>query len=121
MGGGLTWGELSLKSEPARATAALLAVTRGPEPSLTVAGAFPAAPGAVVTLDHAGQYTSAYTVRQVVAAGAGTKLIVAEEPGCDWHADTKTSEFSTMPLKSFQGEHTVKLIAATHLQRRATN
>ena len=83
IGGWLMWGDLDLKMAPATMSAALMAVTHGATPSLTLAGRFPAAAGAVVTLDHAGQYTSAYTVEQAVFDGLDTKLLVAEDPGCD--------------------------------------
>ena len=117
IGGWLMWGDLDLKIEPATMSAALMAVTHGATPSLTVAGEFPAAAGAVVTLDHAGQYTSAYTVKQAVFDGVDTKLLVAEDPGCDWTFPTKTSTWFTAPLQSFRGDHMVKLIGAAHLQR----
>lgn len=114
--GELRWGDLTLKTGPAQEWP-LLGITRGAEPSLLVGGACDAAVGAVVTLDHAGEYTSAYTVTKVTPEGDSTRLAVAEEPGCEWHAETNTSQFLTIPRLSFKGAHVVRLRPAAHLQR----
>lgn len=114
--GALQWADLTLKTEPAQ-TWPLVAVTHGAEPALTVSGPCPATAGAVITLDHGGKYTTAYTVKQAVAEGANTRLLLAEDPGFDWNSTTNTSQFVTVPLSSFSGAHTVSLRPAAHLQR----
>jgi hypothetical protein len=117
--GELRWGDLTLKTGPAGEWP-LLGIMRGAEPSLLVGGGAEAAPGAVVTLDHAGEYTSAYTVTKVTREGANTRLFVAEEPGCEWDAKTGVSRFLTIPRMSFTGPHVVRLLPAAHLKHRET-
>lgn len=117
IGGKLQWGAFSLQTEPATAEAVLRAVKPGAAPALIVSGRFPAAPGTVVTIQHGGQYTTAYTVKQAVFGPEETQLLLAEEPGFDYNPETQTSTFFTVPGRSFTGPHTVKLIAAAHLQK----
>lgn len=115
--GQLKWGDLSLQTPEAQQWA-LAAVQGDPEPSLTVEGNHQAAPGAVITLDHGGKLTTAYTVMKAEVEGDRTRLSVQEAPGFTWDKDKSMSEFFTVPLAKFEGPHVVTLRATAHLQRR---
>lgn len=118
IGGEMQWGAFSLQTEPATAEAALRAVQLGATPALVVSGRFPATPGTVVSIQHGGAYTTAYTVKQSVFSPEETQLLLAEEPGFDYNSETQTSTFFTVPGRSFTGPHIVKLISAAHLKRK---
>lgn len=115
--GQLQWGDLSLQTPEAQQWA-LVAVQGDPEPSLTVEGTCPAAAGAVVTLDHGGKLTTAYTVTKAEVAEGRTKLHLQEAPGFTWDKDKSISEFFTVPLAKFEGAHVVTLRPVAHLKRR---
>jgi hypothetical protein len=76
--------------------------------TLTVEGAFAPAVGSVVTLDHAGERVSAYTVASVTADGDNTRIEITGDPGFEWDAAEQTSAFAYVPHTSYTGAHVMR-------------
>jgi hypothetical protein len=116
VGGALSWGNHSLAAIPV-GDRALLAVDRAAQ-AITVQGELLPAAGTVITLDHAGRRTSAYTVAKSERQGEDSRITVVEDPGFDWDAATQTATFKTWPGTTYQGPHVVRLTptACFHVQ-----
>jgi Zn ribbon nucleic-acid-binding protein len=117
VGGAVSCGRLSLDAGPER-EAALLAVTRpGGAPTLVVAGELLPPPDTFITVDHGGQYTSAFRVKEATRDGDNSIITLAEEPGFKWDPVTETSQFTYQPLSAFTGPHNVKVVPTSYLHQ----
>lgn len=106
--GRLAWGALALDSGPA-VERELLAVERtATGGSLLVAGEFLPAAGTVITVDHAGERTSPYTVAAGSREGDDTRLQLADDPGFEFQDAGAVSRFIFVPRESYEGTHVVR-------------
>ncbi|MGI5817733.1 MAG: heparinase II/III domain-containing protein [Armatimonadota bacterium] len=112
--GNLRFGDLRLSSGT-RTDHALLAVARE-ERTMLVAGALEAAPGTVVTLDHAGRRVSPYTIASAETTGANTLLTLNDDPGITWDAPASAATFVFVPHATYQGPHTVGSTPVAHMR-----
>lgn len=113
--GHLSWADFSLATgEPVAHD--LLAVERSSQGgSLLVAGQFLPPPGAVITVDHAGQRTSPYTVAASTAAGENSRLQLVDDPGFEYDAPARAGTFVFVPLETYEGPHTVRLMPVAQM------
>jgi hypothetical protein len=108
--GTLSWGDFSLDAG-ATTEHALLSVGReNGRGSLMVAGEFLPPAGTIITVDHGGQRTSAYTVASSAMEGENSWLELVDEPGFEFDLEASTSTFVFVPLESYEGTHTVRLV-----------
>ncbi|MEN6403362.1 MAG: heparinase II/III family protein [Armatimonadia bacterium] len=114
MGGSLKSGWANLILEPLT-PGRLLGVERQPEGSTLIVEGIVPLPGTVITLDHAGKRTSAYTVKAVTRDGEKARVSLVGEAGFDYDAATQTSKFNYLPRESYTGPHTVSLCPLAHL------
>jgi hypothetical protein len=116
VGGSVSWRGLTLDAGVNREAPLVELRRREGVCSLVVEGELLPAAGAVITVDHAGKYISAFRVKESVREGTKSVITLAEEPGFDWDPATQTGKFSYLPLASYQGPHTVRLVPGGHLQ-----
>jgi Zn ribbon nucleic-acid-binding protein len=108
--GRLAWGNLSLDTG-ATIEHALLSVGReNGHGSLMVAGEFLPPAGTIITVDHGGQRTSAYTVASSTVEGENSWIELVDDPGFEFDLEASTSTFVFVPLESYEGAHTVRLV-----------
>ncbi len=108
--GRLAWGNLSLDTG-ATIEHALLSVGReNGHGSLMVAGEFLPPAGTIITVDHGGQRTSAYTVASSTVEGENSWIELVDDPGFEFDLEASTSTFVFVPLESYEGVHTVRLM-----------
>jgi len=110
-GGSARWGDLSAEATVSEHALQAADADAG---TLIVEGELGVEPGDVITLDHAGERVSAYTVVAAQPDGANTRLTLAEGPGITWDAATSTSTFVFVPHTSHQGAHVVRTAPVAH-------
>lgn len=74
-------------------------------------------PGTVIILDHGNGYTHAYRVQSIERADTGSRIVLADEPGFEFDAETGTASFTFAQHWSFTGDHTIKWTPAAGYRR----
>ena len=113
--GSLSWSEREFSTEAAAEHKLLEGTRDSGGGSLLVAGELLPAEGTIVTLDHAGQRTSACRVASAAAEGGNSRLLLADDPGFEFDAVSQTSRFVYLPLTSPTGLHVVRLHPVGHV------
>jgi heparinase II/III-like protein len=112
--GSLSWGEFGIRTE-AVAEHELLAVARDSSGgSLLVEGELLPPGGTIITLDHAGQRTSAREITCATVEGGNSRMLLADDPGFEFDAASQTSRFVCLPLTHHTGRHVVRLYPVGH-------